>query len=85
MKIELSAEEYQELEGLVEGFEGMFFNEEEVKCFEIIKKIVDERGDIDSLEEDIKKKLKWQLKESFEWLESFNVYIICKEKILKSF
>lgn len=85
MRIELSDEEYQELEGFVEGFDGMFFDEEEVKCFEIIKKIVDEGGDVDSLEEEMKKKIKWQLEESFEWIESFNVYIICKEKILRCF
>lgn len=74
MKIELNAEEYQELQVLIETFEDMYFDGKEVSAFTKIKEFADQGIDINNVEEDIKKEIKWQLEEGFDWIESFQVW-----------
>lgn len=77
MKIELNAEEYQELQNLIEIFESMFFDGKEVFAFAKIKEFVDQGTDINEVDKAVKEEIKWQLEEGFDWVESFQV---CKVK-----
>lgn len=85
MKIVMDELQYQELEILVDTFEGMFFDDEEVQCFDFIKAIVDDELDTENIEKEKKELMKKQLIESFEWLKSLNVNIKYKNIFLDCF
>ena len=85
MKIEMDEQQYQELEDLIDIFDGMFFDDVEVQCFKFIKEIVNSEFDTDYIKKEKKELLEKQLHESFEWLESLNVNIKNKDKLLSCF
>lgn len=85
MKIIMDEQQYQELETLIDTFEGMFFDDEEVQCFRFIKVIVDDGLDTENIEKERKEFMKRQLIESFEWLKSLNVNIKHKDEFLSCF
>lgn len=74
MKIELNKEEYEELKDLIEIFDSVFFDGKEVFAFEKIKEFVDKGTDINEVEEAVRKEIKWQLEEGFDWIESFHIW-----------
>lgn len=73
MKIQLDDHGYQELETLIDIFNGMYFDDDEVQCFRIIKQIVDDNDDTDDIDKEEKEKIRYQLEEAYKWLESLNV------------
>lgn len=83
MKIVLNEQQYQELEILIDIFDGMLFDGKEVVCFVSLKELIDQGSDIESLEEEKRMLIKEQLLESFEWLTSLNVDIKIKDILLK--
>lgn len=85
MKIVMDELQYQELEILIDTFEGMFFDDEEVQCFGFIKAIVDDELNTENIEKERKEFMKKQLIESFEWLKSLNVNIKHEDKFLACF
>ena len=85
MKIVMDEQQYQELEDLIDIFDGMFFDDVEVQCFKFIKEIVNIEFDTDYIKKEKKELLEKQLHESFEWLESLNVNIKNKDKLLSCF
>ncbi len=85
MKIVMDEQQYQELEDLIDIFDGMFFDDVEVQCFKFIKEIVNSEFDTDYIKKEKKELLEKQLHESFEWLESLNVNIKNKDKLLSCF
>ena len=85
MKIVMDEQQYQELEDLIGIFDGMIFDDEEVQCFKFIKDIVDREFDTDYIKKEKKELLEKKLHESFEWLESLNVNIKNKDKLLSCF
>ena len=85
MKIIMDEEQYEELEALVDMFDGMFSNNEEVECFNFMKKIVDQGIDTDLIEKERKERMKKQLIESFEFLDALNGYTEYKDKYFSFF
>lgn len=85
MKIVMNEIQYKELEDLVEIFDGMFFEEDEMQCFDFIKRIVDNAVDTENINKETKKKIKKQLNEAFEWLGGLNVNIKYKDKLISYF
>ena len=85
MKIVMDDQQYQELETLVDIFDEMFFDEEEVRCFCFIKEIVDNGYDINNIQKERKEQMQKQMIEAFEWLECLNVNLIFKNKFLSCF
>ena len=81
----MDEQQYQELEDLIDIFDGMFFDDVEVQCFKFIKEIVNSEFDTDYIKKEKKELLEKQLHESFEWLESLNVNIKNKDKLLSCF
>lgn len=85
MRIIIDEQQYQELEDLVDIFDGMFFDNEEVQCFRLIKEIVDNKFDTNNIERERKKIMEKQLRESIEWLKCLNVNIKNEDKFLSCF
>ena len=82
MKISLDTNERSELDSLIEIFNDVLINGEEVSCFNLIKKMVENDVEIDPIQ---RKKMLDQLKGCFDWLDSLNVKISCKEKLIACF
>ena len=85
MKIVMNKEMKEELDDLLDIFDGCFVNNEEVKCFKLIKKISDEGIDLESISKEAKGAVYKQLRESFNWLKEFNVRSNYSEKFLSYF
>ncbi|MDE7268699.1 MAG: hypothetical protein K2N89_14670 [Lachnospiraceae bacterium] len=94
MKIVMDKKQYEELEDLVEFFEGAFLTgdgliNEEVNCFEFIKKIVDSGDDTDNIPKEEQEKMQKQMIEVFDWIENIikgiHVKIEYKDQFLSYF
>lgn len=85
MKIVMDGQQYQELEDLIDIFEGMFFDGQEVQCFTFIKEIADRKYDTNNIPKEKKEKMQKQLMEAFDWVESLNGRIEYKNIFLSYF
>lgn len=86
MKIVMHQPQYEELNDLVDIFEGCFFDGEAVQCFDFIKELVDKGHDTEDIPEEVREKMRVQMTEAFEWIEGLikgaSVKIEYKEKFL---
>lgn len=73
MKIIMNREMEEELDDLIDIFDGCFVDDEEVICFKVIKKISDEGIALESISKESKAVMYKQLRESFDWLKELNV------------
>ena len=85
MKIVMGEEQYEELKDLVGIFDCMYFNDDKVECFDLIKEITDHGGDTDEIEKEKKKRMNIQVIESFEFIEALNGYSNYKDQFLSYF
>lgn len=85
MKIVMDQQQYQELETLIDIFDGMFFDGEDVQCFRFLKNLVDNQLDVADVKKEEKERMKKQLKEALDWLASLNVRIKCKDEFISCF
>ena len=73
MKIILNEEMEEELADLIDIFDGCFVNNEEVKCFKLIKKMSDEGISLESISKESREAIYKQLRGAFDWLKELNV------------
>lgn len=85
MKVVMDKQQCQALACLIDIFDNMFFDDEEVQCFRFIKEIKDNGIDINSIDKDIREQMKGQLIEAFQWLDELNVNIEYKDDFFAFF
>ncbi|MFG6367570.1 MAG: hypothetical protein K1W16_03940 [Lachnospiraceae bacterium] len=86
MKIIIDKQQYEELEELAYIFEIVRFSEEEkVQCFDFMKEIVDSGYDIKNIPKEVKEKMRIQMIDAFEWIESLPFKVKYKDEFLSYF
>ncbi len=79
-------QQYEELEDLVYIFKTVrFLEEEKVQCFNFIKEIIDSEYDTKNISKKVKEKMRIQMIEAFEWIESLHIKPKYKDKFLSYF
>lgn len=82
----MDEQQYEELEDLVYIFEIVRFSEEEkVQCFDFIKEIIDSEYDTKNIPKKVKEKMRIQMIDAFEWIESLHIKVKYKDKFLSYF
>ena len=76
-------QQYEELEDLVYIFKTVRFLEEEKVQF--IKEIIDSEYDTKNISKKVKEKMRIQMIEAFEWIESLHIKPKYKDKFLSYF